>query len=120
MNNLICLKNKGIFTCDICGKVLKGRKEMQNHLRLQHVRKVIAAYCCNKCDLKFVFNAELFQHNLKVHYEGEKFGCECGKFYRAKGKFNECLASHKGSGFSCEVELIQNTVFDLIKTLFFQ
>lgn len=117
MDNLICLKNKGNFTCDICGNVLKSRKTIQNHLRLSHIKKAIAAYCCKKCDRKFVFNAELLQHNLKVHFEDEKFECKCGKFYRNKSYLNYCIASHKGSKHECEVVFNEkNVTFNLMKT----
>lgn len=83
-------------------------------------KKTFPKYKCQECHEKFVFKAELSRHSLKVHYQGEKFKCECGKLHKCKSSIFRCRSSHKSSeNFSCKVHMIKNLSVSLTTILFF-
>lgn len=91
--------------------------KLKTDLKSSSIKKTFPKYKCQDCHDAFVFKAELSRHILKVHYQGEKFKCECGQLHRHKSRFYECRSSHRSSGFSCKVVFIKRMTFSLMKTL---
>lgn len=102
-------------------KVVRKKKKRPFKIKLNS-KQVILKYKCQDCDEKFKMRLELMRHILKVHFEGEKFECECGKLHRHKSGFYACRSSHRTSGFACKVESIVNCsykAYSFTKNVFF-
>lgn len=68
---------KGDFTCDLCGKVLKGRQAIRVHLNYQHVNPDL---CCDLCPKTFKQMVHLRAHMNRYHMVDKPYHCNICKF----------------------------------------
>lgn len=85
-------------TCDECGKIIRGKHNLSQHLREIHglettynLNKVTVKtypHNCDKCDAVFKRKSHLNSHIVGIH-GGERFPCgQCGKEFQNKSNLN--------------------------------
>ncbi len=78
--------NKGIYVCDICGKIFSTKNHICQHMKLH--RKAPKEHKCDLCGWEFHEKGNLTRH-LRTHNNDPKaFKCEICK----KGNSVECLS----------------------------
>lgn len=77
-----------IYECDICGRKIKLKKDLLNHMRRTHSNE---RYPCTLCGKQFTRACYVSIH-MKMHKEIRPFQCDvCGKTFVMSG----ALTSHK-------------------------
>lgn len=89
IDNLIALKKEGDFTCDVCGKVLKGRKAILRHVTYQHFNPDLS---CDLCPKTFKRIGDLRIHMNHAHLKFQPYHCDVCEY---KTAFQTNLRSHK-------------------------
>lgn len=85
---------EGKFECKHCGKILKTRCELRNHVRY-HVQ----VFDCNFCEEKFSVKSHLKDH-LKWHEDPESFACKiCGKMFKETRNLRIHYKNHEEVNF---------------------
>ena len=62
------------IVCNQCGKVLKGKRQLQKHVKVMHNR--VYSHFCDKCDYKTHVKMNLMMHVKRVH-EGKPLKEQC-------------------------------------------
>ena len=67
-------------TCDICGKVVKGRATLKLHKMAVHEN--LKPHVCDRCGQKYVRKAKLNEHVKNTHEKEQRYKCEqCDKTF---------------------------------------
>merc|ERR1712018_17507 len=68
------------FPCELCGKILKGQKELLYHQMAVHEK--IKPHICQTCGKGFVRKGKLTEHFDIIHLKKHKYKCiPCNKEY---------------------------------------
>ena len=79
--------------CDLCGKVLRDRKRLNEHVRKFHKRE--RRHPCNLCEKSFFDKQQLLKHKRAIHHVGKKFECEhCGRLLPDKYQLTIHVNNH--------------------------
>ncbi|KAL8603945.1 hypothetical protein ACOMHN_038989 [Nucella lapillus] len=91
------------FHCDICGKGVESKQNLQNHIAVHH--DGVKRYGCEYCDQRFVCASTLKYHTLKEHTIEQQYKCEeCGERFCDKVRLARHMYIHTGSArFMCEL-----------------
>lgn len=93
--------NEQIFVCDICGKEVRGKQRINNHMNRSHKSR-LARFFCSFCDKGFRYMADLNEHAIKHNPDKKDHKClECGKAYKRRPELKRHMESHTGQKWPC-------------------
>ncbi|XP_063702381.1 zinc finger and SCAN domain-containing protein 10-like [Culicoides brevitarsis] len=95
-------ENDPTYICDICGKEMRGKQKINNHMNRSH-KSVFARFFCQFCDVGFKYMADLNEHMIKHDPDRKDHKCHiCEKAYKRKNELKRHLQSHEGQKWPCE------------------
>lgn len=86
------------YLCDLCGIKIKFRKNIENHMKENHLKKI---YKCNHCSESFKSRNNLYHHSQQIHgiktqVVFEKFSCDvCDRKFDMKSMLKQHKLSHE-------------------------
>ena len=110
------------YKCDQCGKIVKDKHKLKDHMKIHSNKKEFACEQCSKrfkgsralkehikahdgifdkecpdCDMKFVASSSLNAHIRRKHTSGYGFSCDqCTKEFKTKGQLGQHMTLHTG------------------------
>ena len=90
-----------IFSCELCGKQLKCKQALEEHIKHKHTE---AAFRCEHCDKMFKSEKHLRAH-IRDQHDEKKIVCDlCGQRFSLKHKHDEHFRIHHSEerSFNCE------------------
>ncbi|KAK3913178.1 Zinc finger protein 528 [Frankliniella fusca] len=90
----------GVFKCQKCSQVFNMKTNFSHH---QSSHSKIQVFCCDPCDLVLETEAEILEHNIKVHKNYNGYSCEvCSTTMPTYCEFLEHFGYHsKQQPFQC-------------------
>ena len=84
------------FECNICGKILKSKANIKNHIMQIHIRK--ETYICPHCGKISKSKGNLQQHINKIHLQLRPFACTvCPKKFKSAQQNEAHMRTHTGN-----------------------
>jgi len=81
--------------CEICGKLVKNKYTLKQHVKLVHEKKK-GEFACDQCGKVLKSKGSLDYHK-RTHTGEFAYRCdECGRGHMRYDKMMECLAEHQG------------------------
>ncbi|XP_059149196.1 serine-rich adhesin for platelets-like [Physella acuta] len=89
--------------CTVCKQVFPDRKQVRNHIRLQHPKPCTKK--CSQCNRKFSQVSHLNAHIASVHLRDKKYVCpQCGKRFSDSSNFRKHVKAHSDERcFKCQL-----------------
>ena len=89
------------FTCDICEKVFKERRELSRHKLIHDGGK---PYACDTCQKTFKYRSNLNTHKV-IHSDEKPYTCHiCAKAFKHTGHLREHKITHSGEKpYTCDM-----------------
>lgn len=91
-----------MLVCDICGKEIRGKQRMNNHMNRGHKSRN-ARFFCKYCDAGFRYMADLNDHAIKHEPDRREHKCPvCDKAFRRRPEMRRHMQVHTGRKWRCE------------------